>query len=107
MSPPKKLIAEPEEISAWAAIDLVKQGYYVETLPRTGGVISYGKSKITTKDLSNYKVFIVTEPNIQFTMAEKDAIINFVKNGGGLYIFTKYDNSDIKEMVWSSVLGTI
>ena len=31
-------------ISAWA-IDLVKQGYYVETLPEQGGVISYGKSK--------------------------------------------------------------
>lgn len=87
-------------ISAWA-IDLVKQGYYVETLPRTGGVISYGNPN-NNQDLSNYKVFIVTEPNIQFTMAEKDAIINFVKNGGGLYIIADHDNSDRNGDGWDS-----
>ena len=87
-------------ISAWA-IDLVKQGYYVETLPRTGGVISYGNPN-NDQDLSNYKVFIVTEPNIQFTMAEKDAIINFVKNGGGLYMIADHDNSDRNGDGWDS-----
>ena len=87
-------------ISAWA-IDLVKQGYYVETLPRTGGVISYGNPN-NNQDLSNYKVFIVTEPNIQFTMAEKDAIINFVKNGGGLYMIADHDNSDRNGDGWDS-----
>lgn len=87
-------------ISAWA-IDLVKQGYYVETLPRTGGVISYGNPN-NDQDLSNYKVFIVTEPNSQFTMAEKDAIINFVKNGGGLYMIADHDNSDRNGDGWDS-----
>ena len=87
-------------ISAWA-IDLVKQGYYVETLPRTGGVISFGNPN-NDQDLSNYKVFIVTEPNIQFTMAEKDAIINFVKNGGGLYMIADHDNSDRNGDGWDS-----
>lgn len=87
-------------ISAWA-IDLVKKGYYVETLPRTGGVISYGNPN-NNQDLSNYKVFIVTEPNSQFTMAEKDAIINFVKNGGGLYMIADHDNSDRNSDGWDS-----
>ena len=87
-------------ISAWA-IDLVKQGYYVETLPRTGGLISYGNPN-NDQDLSNYKVFIVTEPNSQFTMAEKDAIINFVKNGGGLYMIADHDNSDRNGDGWDS-----
>lgn len=87
-------------ISAWA-IDLVKKGYYVETLPRTGGVISYGNPN-NDQDLSNYKVFIVTEPNSQFTMAEKDAIINFVKNGGGLYMIADHDNSDRNGDGWDS-----
>ena len=87
-------------ISAWA-IDLVKKGYYVETLPRTGGVISYGNPN-NDQDLSNYKVFIVTEPNIQFTMAEKDAIINFVKNGGGLYMIADHNNSDRNGDGWDS-----
>ena len=55
------------------------------------------------QDLSNYKVFIVTEPNSQFTMAEKDAIINFVKNGGGLYMIADHDNSDRNgDFYWDS-----
>ena len=78
-------------LSAWA-IDLVKQGYYVETLP-ISGKITYGDGT-NAQDLSNYKVFIVTEPNNSFSATEKTAIINFVKNGGGLYIIADHDNSD-------------
>lgn len=86
-------------ISAWA-IDLVKQGYYVETLP-ISGKITYNDAN-NVQDLSKYKVFIVTEPNSQFTMAEKDAIINFVKNGGGLYMIADHDNSDRNGDGWDS-----
>lgn len=78
-------------LSAWA-IDLVKKGYYVETLP-ISGKITYGDST-NAQDLSNYKVFIVTEPNNLFTITEKNAIVNFVANGGGLYIIADHDNSD-------------
>lgn len=78
-------------LSAWA-VDLVKQGYTVETLP-ISGKITYGDTT-NTQDLGKYKVFIVTEPNNQFSAAEKTAIINFVKNGGGLYIIADHDNSD-------------
>ncbi|MEZ7527521.1 T9SS type A sorting domain-containing protein [Cloacibacterium normanense] len=86
-------------ISGWA-IDLVKHGYFVETLPYDGR-ITYNDST-NPQDLSNYKVFIVTEPNSQFTMAEKDAIINFVKNGGGLYMIADHDNSDRNGDGWDS-----
>ncbi len=58
-------------ISAWG-IDMVKKGYYVETLPYNGS-ITYGNSG-NVQDLSNYKVFIVDEPNIKFTAAEDTAI---------------------------------
>lgn len=96
-------------LSAWA-VDLVKQGYYVETLP-ISGKITYGDST-NTQDLANYKIFIVTEPNNQFSATEKTAIVNFVKNGGGLYIIADHDNSDRDNdgidspSVWNDLFST-
>ncbi|MBC7642421.1 MAG: T9SS type A sorting domain-containing protein [Flavobacterium sp.] len=78
-------------LSAWA-IDCVKQGYIVETLPNNG-LITYGNSS-NPQDLSNYKVYVTDEPNISYTALEKDAIINFVSNGGGLLMISDHDVSD-------------
>lgn len=78
-------------ISAWG-IDLVKKGYVVESLPITGS-ITYGNSS-NPQDLSNYKVFIDCEPNILYTSAEKTAILQFVQNGGGLFMVADHTNSD-------------
>lgn len=78
-------------LSSWA-VDCVKKGYIVETLP-FNGQITYGVSS-NLQDLSNYKVYIIDEPNIVYTAPEKDAIINFVKNGGGLLIISDHDQSD-------------
>ncbi|MFL5753397.1 MAG: T9SS type A sorting domain-containing protein [Bacteroidia bacterium] len=86
-------------LSSWA-IDLVKLGYQVETLPYNG-VISYGNIS-NTQDLSNYKVLIVCEPNIRFTSAEKTALINFVQNGGGLFMIADHDQSDRNGDGWDS-----
>jgi hypothetical protein len=68
-------------MSAWA-VELVKRGQLVETLP-VGTAITYGNSS-NAQDLSNYDVFMVIEPNRLFTAAEKTAIMNFISNGGGL-----------------------
>jgi hypothetical protein len=78
-------------LSSWA-IDCVKKGYQVETLPYNG-IISYGNTN-NVQDLSNYKVFVVDEPNILFTPSEKTAIVNFVANGGGLFIISDHTISD-------------
>lgn len=78
-------------ISAWA-VDCAKKGYTVETLP-WNGQITYGNSS-NTQDLTNYKIFIVCEPNIPFTASEKTAMMQFVQNGGGLFIVADHDNSD-------------
>ena len=59
-------------LSAWG-VDCVKKGYYVETLP-SSGAITYGNSS-NAQDLSKYNVFIVCEPNTQFTSTVKDALI--------------------------------
>jgi Secretion system C-terminal sorting domain len=78
-------------LSYWA-IDCVKKGYAVETLP-WNGQITFGNSS-NVQDLSNYKTFIVDEPNILFTSAQKTAILNFVSNGGSLLIIADHDVSD-------------
>jgi hypothetical protein len=78
-------------LSNWG-IDCVKKGYIVETLPYNGQ-ITYGVSS-NLQDLSNYKVFVIDEPNILFTANEKTAIIHFVQNGGGLCINSDHTISD-------------
>ncbi len=78
-------------ISAWG-VDAVKAGFYVETLPYNGR-ITYGDNT-NPQDLSNYKVFVVCEPNIPFTDEEKTAILQFVYNGGGLFMISDHYQSD-------------
>ena len=78
-------------LSYWG-VDCANQNYTVETLPYNGQ-ITYGNSN-NAQDLSNYKVFIVCEPNIIFSASEKTAILTFVQNGGGLFMVADHDVSD-------------
>jgi len=78
-------------LSNWG-IDLVKKGYQVQTLAYNQQ-ITFGNTS-NTKDLSNYKVFVVCEPNILFTSSEKTAILHFIQNGGGLFMISDHDISD-------------
>jgi hypothetical protein len=78
-------------ISSWG-VALVKLGHSVETLP-PGTPISFGNAS-NVQDLKNYQVFVIDEPNILFTAAEKTAILNFVKNGGGLMMISDHNKSD-------------
>lgn len=86
-------------LSAWG-ISLVKLGHSVETLPFTGN-ITYGEHN--NQDLKNFDVFIVDEPNIKFTSEEKAAILNFVKNGGGLFMISDHTGSDRNHDGYDSV----
>jgi hypothetical protein len=86
-------------LSSWG-IALVKAGQTVETLP-TSGAITYGNTS-NPQDLSNYNVFVVDEPNIRFTAAEKTAILNFVSNGGGLFMISDHTISDRNNDGWDS-----
>ncbi len=86
-------------LSSWG-IALVKNGNTVETLPSNGS-ITYG-STTNAQDLKNYTVFVVDEPNIRFTTAEKQAILNFVKNGGGLFMISDHTVSDRNNDGWDS-----
>ena len=85
-------------LSSWG-IALVKLGQTVETLP-VGTAITYGGTG--AQDLKNYNVFVVDEPNTRFTAAEKTAILNFVKNGGGLFMISDHTMSDRNNDGWDS-----
>ncbi|MBL0357904.1 MAG: hypothetical protein IPP72_13945 [Chitinophagaceae bacterium] len=86
-------------ISSWG-VALVKAGNFVETLP-SGGTITYGNAS-NAQDLSRYDVFVVDEPNIRFTAAEKVAILTFVQNGGGLFMIADHTISDRNNDGWDS-----
>ncbi|MGP8213977.1 MAG: T9SS type A sorting domain-containing protein [Bacteroidia bacterium] len=85
--------------SSWA-LDMVKRGYEVETLS-TFDSITYGNSSHAT-DLSNYNVFIVDEPQFPFSARVKTALMNFVKNGGGLFMVSDHMNSSRTNNGWDS-----
>ncbi len=86
-------------LSSWG-IALVKLKQHVETLQENNH-ITYNDVK-NAQDLSHYNVFIVDEPNIRFTDDEKTAIINFVKNGGGLFMISDHNHSDRNNDGWDS-----
>ncbi|HET6330864.1 MAG TPA: hypothetical protein VFF76_08770, partial [Holophagaceae bacterium] len=71
-------------ISCWA-FDLLKKGYAVQTLPASGGRITYNDST-NPQDLKNYSAFIIPERYTYFTAVEKQAIVAYVQAGGGLYL---------------------
>jgi hypothetical protein len=84
-------------ISAWG-VALVKLGHSVEQLP--SGTFTYGTT--ATQDLQNYDVLIINEPNVRFTTAEKTALLQFVQNGGGLFMISDHDISDRNNDGWDS-----
>lgn len=76
-------------ISSWG-VDLVKRGF---TVTINNAAITYGNAT-NPLDLSNFDVFIVPEPNTLFSASEKTAILNFVRDGGGLIAIGDHDVSD-------------
>lgn len=78
-------------LSSWG-VALQKTGSYsMKTLP-SGSSLSYGGS--STTDLSHFDTLVLPEPNTLFTAAEKTAIMNFVKNGGGLFMISDHTGAD-------------
>ncbi|MEU3845017.1 hydrolase [Streptomyces sp. NPDC028635] len=78
-------------LSSWG-VALQKTGdYSLKTLP-SGSSLSYGGTSAT--DLSQFDTLVLPEPNTLFTSAEKTAIMNFVKNGGGLFMISDHTGAD-------------
>ncbi|BBE32096.1 hypothetical protein OSSY52_22370 [Tepiditoga spiralis] len=61
------------------------------------------KLKITKELLEFFGILILPEPNAPYTKEEINAIINFVKNGGGIFIISDHGHSDRNGNGWDSV----
>ncbi|HTY08448.1 MAG TPA: T9SS type A sorting domain-containing protein, partial [Candidatus Edwardsbacteria bacterium] len=79
---------------------MVKLGHTVTTLATTDS-ITYGRAG-NPRDLSNFKVFVVCEPQNPFTANERKAIFNFVRAGGGLFMVGDHMGSDRDNDGWDS-----
>ncbi len=79
--------------SEWA-YELFSLGYSIESLGPCQD-ITYGDGG-NPQDLSNYDVFICNEPNVQFTAAEKTALLNFVNAGGGLFMVADHGDNSVE-----------
>ncbi|WP_371477078.1 putative Ig domain-containing protein [Kitasatospora sp. NBC_00315] len=86
-------------LSAWG-VALQKTGQYsLKTLP-SGSTITYGTGGAL--DLANFDTFVLPEPNIRLSTAEKTAVMTFVQNGGGLFLISDHTVSDRNNDGWDS-----
>ncbi|KAA2267044.1 hydrolase [Solihabitans fulvus] len=87
-------------ISSWG-VALQRTGQYsLKTLP-PGNSISYGNTG-NPLDLTNFDTFVLPEPNIVLSSAEKAALMHFVQNGGGLFLISDHTGSDRNNDGWDS-----
>lgn len=82
------------------AVECVKLGYLVETLPYNSQ-ITYGNAS-NPQDLSNYRIYVLCEPNLVFTAAEKTAIMNYINNGGRLLMVSDHETADRNGDGWEA-----
>ncbi|WP_405578896.1 hydrolase [Streptomyces sp. NBC_01190] len=79
-------------LSSWGVALQKAGGYQLDTLP-SGKTITYGNTS-NAQDLGNFDEFVLDEPNVRLSTAEKTAVLKFVQNGGGLFLISDHDNSD-------------
>ncbi len=84
-------------LSAWG-VALVQRGYTVET---NTSALTYGNAG-NARDLTNYDLLVIDEPNTVFTAAEASAIFSFLANGGGLVAISDHTGSDRNSDGWDS-----
>ncbi|GEM_PF-2649855 len=74
---------------------LRNEGFEVDSL-------GTGSGEIKSSDLSGYSVLVLPEPQNEFTADEKNAILDFVNNGGGLVYIADHKSSDRDNDGWDS-----
>jgi hypothetical protein len=87
-------------LSAWGVALQRAGGYSLKTLP-TGNTITYGGSGAL--DLKNFDAFVLPEPNVLLSTAEKTAVMKFVQAGGGLFLIVDHTGSDRNNDGYDSV----
>ncbi|MCW2887060.1 MAG: hydrolase [Streptosporangiaceae bacterium] len=79
-------------LSAWG-VALQKTGNYTLATLAAGKTITYGDAS-NAQDLSKFDEFVLPEPNVLLSAAEKTAVMRFVQNGGGLFLISDHTGSD-------------
>ncbi|MFD0525122.1 hypothetical protein [Paractinoplanes durhamensis] len=87
-------------LSAWGVALQRTGSYSLKTLP-TGNTITYGGSGAL--DLANFDVFVMPEPNVLLSTAEKTAIMKFIQAGGGFFLIVDHAGSDRNNDGYDSV----
>lgn len=87
-------------LSSWG-VALQRTGQYSLKTLASPNTITYGGTGAL--DLKNFDEFVVPEPNILFTAAEKTAIMKFVQAGGGLFLIVDHTGSDRNNDGYDSV----
>ena len=62
-----------------------------------------GDPDITLDVLQQYDVFVIPEPNDPFTDAEKEAIIQYIENGGSVFFIGDHKGADRNNNGWDAV----
>ncbi len=60
-------------------------------------------ANLTPQLLQKYSVLVIPEPNDPFTWEEQDAIVNFIKNGGGVFFIADHEGADRNRNGWDAV----
>jgi hypothetical protein len=79
-------------LSSWG-VALQKTGQYSLKTLGSGNTITYGNTA-NPLDLTNFDTFVLPEPNILLSAAEKTAVMHFVSGGGGLFLISDHTGSD-------------
>ncbi|MFF5288230.1 hypothetical protein [Paractinoplanes globisporus] len=87
-------------LSSWGVALQRTGSYSLKTLP-AGNTITYGGSGAL--DLKNFDVFVMPEPNVLLSAAEKTAIMKFVQAGGGFFLIVDHTGSDRNNDGYDSV----
>ncbi|WLT30372.1 PKD domain-containing protein [Geothrix sp. PMB-07] len=71
---------------------LADKGYYVKELRKV--------TPITLSDLSGWDVVVMAECNIPFKASEQAALLQYVQNGGALFLIADHYNADRNKNRW-------
>lgn len=79
--------------------DMLKEnGYKLDNL----SAVSPGKV-FTHELVKTYDAIVLPEPNDPYSKSEIEALVNYVKNGGGLFIISDHHNADRNGNGWDAV----
>jgi hypothetical protein len=87
-------------LSSWGVALQRTGSYSLKTLPAGNTITNGGGGAL---DLANFDVFVMPEPNVLLSAAEKTAVMRFVQAGGGFFLIVDHTGSDRNNDGYDSV----